>query len=67
LEDLLGNKKLNSTMANSLIQRLNGLKKTNELANKYHKNTIDYAKKINELTISKEMIKLADFAYDREK
>ena len=67
LEDLLGNKKLNSIMANSLIQRLDGLKKTNELANKYHKNTIDYAKKINELTISEEMIKLADFAYDREK
>ena len=67
LEDLLGNKKLNSTMANSLIQRLNGLKKTNELANKYHKNTIDYAKKINELTISEEMIKLADFAYERKK
>ena len=67
LRNLLGNKKLNQINASQLISRLDGINKTNELAKKYHQETIKYAKKINKLGIKKEMIELANIAINRDK
>jgi len=67
LRNLLGNKKLNQINTSQLISRLNGINKTNELAKKYHKETIKYAKKINKLGIKQEMIELANIAINRDK
>ena len=50
-----------------LISRLDGINKTNELAKKYHQETIKYAKKINKLGIKQEMIELANIAINRDK
>jgi len=67
LRNLLGNKKLNQINASQLISRLDGINKTNELAKKYHQETIKYAKKINKLGIKQEMIELANIAINRDK
>ena len=67
LRNLLGNKKLNQINTSQLISRLDGINKTNELAKKYHKETIKYAKKINKLGIKQEMIELANIAINRDK
>ena len=67
LRNLLGNKKLNQINTSQLISRLDGIKKTNQLAKKYHQETIKYAKKINKLGIKQEMIELADIAINRDK
>ena len=67
LRNLLGNKKLNQINTSQLISRLNGINKTNELAKKYHQETIKYAKKINKLGIKQEMIELANIAINRDK
>ena len=67
LKNLLGNKKLNQINTSQLISRLDGINKTNELAKKYHQETIKYAKKINKLGIKKEMIELANIAINRDK
>ena len=67
LRNLLGNKKLNQIHTNQLISRLDGINKTNELAKKYHQETIKYAKKINKLGIKQEMIELANIAINRDK
>ena len=67
LRNLLGNKKLNQINTSQLISRLDGINKTNELATKYHQETIKYAKKINKLGIKKEMIELANIAINRDK
>ena len=67
LRNLLGNKKLNQIHTNQLISRLDGINKTNELAKKYHQETIKYAKKINKLRIKQEMIELANIAFNRDK
>ena len=67
LRNLLGNKKLNQINTSQLISRLDGIKKTNQLAKKYHQETIKYAKKINKLGIKQEMIELANIAINRDK
>lgn len=67
LRNLLGNKKLNQINTSQLISGLDGINKTNELATKYHQETIKYAKKINKLGIKKEMIELANIAINRDK
>ena len=67
LRNLLGNKKLNQINTSQLISRLDGINKTNELAKKYHQETIKYAKKINKLGIKQEMIELANIAINRDK
>ena len=67
LRNLLGNKKLNQIYTSQLISRLDGINKTNELAKKYHQETIKYAKKINKLGIKQEMIELANIAINRDK
>ena len=50
-----------------LIKSLEGIKKTKQLAEKYHIKAIEYAKKIKNLDIRKEMIELADTALNRDK
>ena len=67
LRNLLGNKKLHQINTSQLISRLDGINKTNELAKKYHQETIKYAKKINKLGIKQEMIELANIAINRDK
>ena len=67
LRNLLGNKKLNQINTSQLISRLDGINKTNELAKKYHQETIKYANKINKLVIKQEMIELANIAINRDK
>ena len=66
LRNLLGNKKLNQINTSQLISQLDGINKTNELAKKYHQETIKYAKKINKLGIKQEMIELANIAINRD-
>ncbi len=67
LRNLLGNKKLNQINTSQLISRLDGINKTNQLAKKYHQETIKCAKKINKLGIKQEMIELANIAINRDK
>ena len=50
-----------------LIESLSGIKKTEQLANHYHKKTIECAKKIKNLDIREEMIELSNNALNREK
>ena len=64
---LLGNKNLNQSKAKTIIENLNGIKKTEQLAKKYHDKTIDCAQKINNLSVRKEMIELANMALKRDK
>ena len=64
---LLGNKNLNQSKAKTIIENLNGIKKTEQLAKKYHDKTIDCAQKRNNLFVRKEMIELANMALKRDK
>ena len=64
---LLGNIKLNQSKAKTLIENLNGIKKTEQLANEFYAKTIDCAYKINNLSVRKEMIELANMALKRDK
>ena len=67
LKDFLGNKKLNKKKAQYLVNNLNGIKKTEQLAEKFHQKTIECAIKINNKAVCKEMIELANVAINREK
>ena len=67
LKGILGNKKLSTKKAQLLIDNLNGIKKTQQLAEKYHIKTIESAQKINNKAVCKEMIELANVAINREK
>ncbi len=67
LFELLGKNNLNQSKAKTLIQNLNGIQKTQQLAEKYHIKTVDCANKINDLFVRKEMIELADIALKRDK
>ena len=67
LFELLGKNNLNQSKAKNLIQNLNGIQKTQRLAEKYHVKTVDCANKINDLFVRKEMIELADIALKRDK
>ena len=67
LFELLGKNNLNQSNAKNLIQNLNGIQKTQQLAEKYHVKTVDCANKINDLFVRKEMIELADIALKRDK
>ena len=67
LSNNLGNKKANTKDILRLIQAHDGISKTEDLAKKFHKNAIICAKKIDNLKIQKEMIELAQLAYEREK
>jgi octaprenyl-diphosphate synthase len=67
LFELLGKNNLNQSKAKTLIQNLNGIRKTQQLAEKYHVKTVECANKINDLFVRKEMIELADIALKRDK
>ena len=63
----LGNQRLNEKKALALISKLNGLTKTQQLAEKFYTSSIDAAKTINNQFIRQEMIELANIALNREK
>ena len=67
LISFLGNQRLNEKKALVLISKLNGLTKTQQLAEKFYTNSIDAAKTINNQFIRQEMIELANIALNREK
>ena len=67
LISFLGNQRLNEKKALALISKLNGLIKTQQLAEKFYTNSIDAAKTINNQFIRQEMIELANMALNREK
>lgn len=67
LISFLGNQRLNEKKALALISKLNGLIKTQQLAEKFYTISIDAAKTINNQFIRQEMIELANMALNREK
>lgn len=67
LISFLGNQRLNEKKALALISKLNGLIKTQQLAEKFYISSIDAAKTINNQFIRQEMIELANMALNREK
>ncbi len=67
LKELLGFSKKLKSKDIELISSLQGIKKTKQLAKKYHNIAIEFAKKIKNLDIRKEMIELADIALNRDK
>lgn len=67
LKELLGFSKKLKSKDMDLISSLQGIKKTKQLAKKYHNRAIEFAKKIKNLDIRKEMIELADIALNRDK
>ena len=67
LISFLGNQRLNEKKALALISKLNGLIKTQQLAEKFYTSSINAAKTINNQFIRQEMIELANMALNREK
>ncbi len=67
LISFLGNQRLNEKKALELISKLNGLTKTQQLAEKFYTSSINAAKTINNQFIRQEMIELANMALNREK
>ena len=67
LMSFLGNQRLNEKEALALISKLNGLTKTQQLAEKFYTSSINAAKTINNQFIRQEMIELANIALNREK
>ena len=63
----LGNQRLNKKKALALISKLDGLIKTQQLAEKFYTSSINAAKTINNQFIRQEMIELANIALNREK
>ena len=67
LISFLGNQRLNEKKALALISKLNGLTKTQQLAEKFYTSSVNAAKTINNQFIRQEMIELANIALNREK
>ena len=67
LISFLGNQRLNEKKALALISKLNGLIKTQQLAEKFYTSSINAAKTINNKFIRQEMVELANIALNREK
>jgi len=67
LISFLGNQRLNEKKALTLISKLNGLIKTQQLAEKFYRSSINAAMTINNQFIRQEMIELANIALNREK
>jgi len=67
LISFLGNQRLNEKKALALISKLNGLIKTQQLAEKFYTSSINATKTINNQFIRQEMIELANIALNREK
>ena len=67
LISFLDNQRLNEKKALALISKLNGLTKTQQLAEKFYTSSVNAAKTINNQFIRQEMIELANMALNREK
>ena len=67
LVSFLGNQNLNEKKALKLISELNGLKKTYQLAKKFHSKSVNAASTIKNQFVRQEMIELANIALNREK
>jgi len=67
LLDSLGNKKVRTFEILELIEKLDGINKTEKLAKQFHKNAIISAKAIDNIEVQREMIELTNTAFNREK
>ena len=67
LVSFLGNQNLNEKKALKLISELNGLKKTYQLAKRFHSKSVHAASTIKNQFVRQEMIELANIALNREK
>ena len=67
LLDSLGNKKVQTFEILELIEKLDGINKTEKLAKQFHKNAIISAKAIDNIEVQREMIELTNTAFNREK
>ena len=65
LISFLDNQRLNEKKALALISKLNGLTKTQQLAEKFYTSSVNAAKTINNQFIRQEMIELANIALKR--
>ena len=65
--ELGGNKNIQTLKILELIEKLNGIKKTEKLAKQFHKNAIIFAKEIHNIEVQEEMIELTNTAFNREK
>ena len=67
LLDGLGSKKVQTFEILELIEKLDGINKTEKLAKQFHKNAIISAKAIDNIEVQREMIELTNTAFKREK
>ena len=67
LLDSLGSKKIQTFEILELIEKLDGINKTEKLAKQFHKNAIISAKAIDNIEVQREMIELTNTAFNREK
>ncbi len=67
LLDSLGSKKVQTFEILELIEKLDGINKTQKLAKQFHKNAIISAKAIDNIEVQREMIELTNTALNREK
>ena len=67
LLDSLGSKKVQTFEILELIEKLDGINKTEKLAKQFHKNAIISAKAIDNIEVQREMIELTNTAFNREK
>ena len=67
LRKVLGNNKINQKETMKLVSDLGGIENTNYLAKQYFNKSVRSAEKIRNLKIKKEMVELAELAFNREK
>ena len=67
LLESLGSKKVKTIEILELIEKLDGINKTEKLAKQFHKNAIISAKAIDNIEVQREMIELTNTAFNREK
>ena len=67
LIDSLGSKKVKTIEILELVEKLDGINKTEKLAKQFHKNAIISAKAIDNIEVQREMIELTNTAFNREK
>ena len=67
LLESLGSKKVQTFEILELIEKLDGINKTEKLAKQFHKNAIISANAIDNIEVQREMIELTNTAFNREK
>jgi len=67
LTNSLGSKKVKTIEILELVEKLDGINKTEKLAKQFHKNAIISAKAIDNIEVQREMIELTNTAFNREK